>query len=105
MNRESIGIGLMGLGVISGGVVRVLRDRATTLSEQVGCPLVLRKVKVLASDLDRPQAREMDSHLFTTDDDEFFTEPGIDIVIEAIGGESPAHEYLQRAISAIQSSA
>ncbi|MFC2022867.1 homoserine dehydrogenase [Chloroflexota bacterium] len=100
MNRESIGIGLMGLGVISGGVARVLRDRAAALSEQVGCPLVLRKVKVLASDLDRPQAREMDSRLFTTDDDEFFTEPGIDIVIEAIGGESPAHEYLQRAISA-----
>ena len=100
MNRESIGIGLMGLGVISGGVARVLRDRAVVLAERVGCPLILRKVKVLAADLDRPQAQEMDSRLFTTDDDEFFAEPGIDIVIEAIGGESPARKYLQRAISA-----
>ena len=54
---------------------------------------------VLAQDLDRPQAQEMDSQLFTTDADEFFSEPGIDIVVEAIGGESPALQYLERAIS------
>ena len=99
MKKQSIGIGLMGLGVVGGGVARVLIDKAEILAEQVGCPLVLRKVKVLAEDLTRPQALEMDSQLFTTDADEFFAEPGIDIVVEAIGGESPALEYLERAIS------
>jgi len=99
MKKQSIGIGLMGLGVIGGGVARVLMDKAGVLAEWVGCPLVLRKVKVLEQDLARPQAREMDSRLFTTDADEFFAEPDIDIVIEAIGGESPAYEYLERAIS------
>ena len=99
MKRQSIGIGLMGLGVIGGQVARVLTDKAEDLAEKVGCPLVLRKVKVLPQDLSRPQARQMPSQLFTTDEDEFFQEPGIDIVVEAIGGESPALEYLQRAIS------
>ncbi len=99
MKKQSIGVGLMGLGVVGGQVARVLADKAEVLAEQVGCPLVLRKVKVLAEDLARPQAKEMNSQLFTTDADEFFTEPGIDIVVEAIGGESPALEYLQRAIS------
>jgi homoserine dehydrogenase len=99
MKKQSIGIGLMGLGVVGGGVARVLQDKAEILAEQVGCPLVLRKVKVLAQDLARPQALEMDSQLFTTDADEFFAEPEIDIVVEAIGGESPALEYLERAIS------
>ncbi|GAH37427.1 unnamed protein product, partial [marine sediment metagenome] len=31
--------------------------------------------------------------------DEFFTEPEIDIVVEVIGGESPALQYLKRALS------
>ena len=99
MKKQSIGIGLMGLGVVAGEVARVLMSKTEVLAEQVGCPLVLRKVKVLAEDLVSPQALEMDSQLFTTDADEFFTEPGIDIVVEAIGGERPAVEYLERAIS------
>jgi homoserine dehydrogenase len=99
VKKKSIGIGLMGLGVVGGGVARVLTQKGKVLAEQVGCPLVLRKVKVLESDLARPQAREMELKLFTTDADEFFAEPDIDIVIEAIGGEEPALDYLQRAIT------
>ncbi len=99
MKRESIGIGLMGLGIVGGQVAKVLMDKSDVLAEQVGCPLTLRKVKALPQDLARPQAREMPAQLFTTDADEFFADPEIDIVVEAIGGEDPALEYLKRAIS------
>ncbi len=99
MKKQSIGVGLMGLGVVAGAVARVLLDKAKVLAEQVDCPIVLRKVKVLEQDLTRPQALEMDSQLFTTDEDEFFAEPEIDIIVEAIGNENPALEYLKRAIS------
>ncbi len=97
--KNSIGIGLLGLGVVSGQVVKVLTDKAGELAEKVGCPLVLRKIKVLPQDLKRPQAKKMPAKLFTTDDDEFFNEPDIDIIIEAIGGEHPAFDYLKRALS------
>ena len=99
MKKQSIGVGLMGLGVIGGQVARVLADKAEVLAEQVGCPLALRKVKVLAQDLAKPQAMEMRPQLFTTDADEFFAEPEIDIVVEVIGGENPALQYLKRALS------
>jgi homoserine dehydrogenase len=99
MNKQSIGIGLMGLGVVGGQVARVLIDKAEDLAEQLGCPLVLRKVKVLEQDLARPQVKEIGAQFFTTDADEFFAHPEIDIVVEAIGGESPAFEYLARAIA------
>ncbi len=99
MKKQSIGIGLIGLGVIGGQVARVLIDKAEVLAEQVGCPIVLRKIKVLEQDLTRPLAMEMDPQLFTTDADEFFANLEIDIVVEAIGGESPALQYLERAIS------
>ncbi|MDD5509796.1 MAG: homoserine dehydrogenase [Dehalococcoidales bacterium] len=98
MERDCVGVGILGLGVIAGQVARVLRDKSEILAGRVGCPLVLRKVKVLPDDLSRPQVKEMGAHLFTTDDEEFFTSPGIDIVVEAIGGEHPALEYLTRAL-------
>ena len=100
VKKESIGLGLMGLGVVGGEVARVLADKADVLAEQVGCPIVLRRVKVLESDLARPQAKEMGLQLFTTDADEFFAQPGVDIVVEAIGGENPATDFLKRAICA-----
>jgi homoserine dehydrogenase len=99
MKGRSIGIGLMGLGVIAGQVARVLTEKADALAEKVGCPIVLRKIKVLPQDMSRPQAKQMPAGLFTTEEDEFFQEPGIDIVVEAIGGESPALDYLKRALS------
>ncbi len=98
MNKKDIGIGLMGLGVIAGQVARVLMDRTEELAKKVGSPLVLRKIKVLPQDLSRAQVKKMPARLFTTDDDEFFREPGIDIVVEAIGGETPAFDYIKRAL-------
>ena len=99
MKKQSIGVGLMGLGVVAGAVARVLLDKAKILAEQVDCPIVLRKVKVMEQDLTRPQAIEMGPQLFTTDADEFFADSGIDIVVEAMGGENPALEYITRALS------
>ncbi len=98
MNKKDIGIGLMGLGVIAGQVARVLTDRTEELAKKVGSPLILRKIKVLPQDLSRSQAKKMPARLFTTDEDEFFREPGIDIVVEAIGGEYPAFDYIKRAL-------
>ena len=100
MEKKTIGIGLMGLGVISGQVARVLRDKAAVLADYAGCALEIRKIKVLPQDLKRPLVKEFDPGLFTTDEDEFFNTPGIDIIVEAIGGEHPAFEYHQKAINA-----
>jgi homoserine dehydrogenase len=99
MEKRSIGIGLMGLGVVGGQVASILVERSEELAEKVGCPLVLRRVKVLPQDLSRPQAKKMPAGLFTTDEEAFFAEPGLDIIVEAIGGESPALDYLRRAIA------
>jgi homoserine dehydrogenase len=99
MEKNTIGVGLLGLGVISGQVAKVLRDKADILAAQIGCPLELKRIKVLPQDLKRPLATEFDPILFTLDEDDFFSTPGIDIVVEAIGGEHPAFEYHQKALS------
>ena len=99
MTKQSIGIGLLGLGIIAGQVAKVLLEKADLLAEQVGCPVILRKIKVLPAHLGKNPARRLPPELLTTDEDQFFADPSIDIVVEAIGGENPALEYLQRAIS------
>jgi len=100
MEKQAIGIGLMGLGVIGGQVAKVLRQKAEQLAQQVGQPVILHRVKVLEQDLLRPQAKQMEPSLLTTDEDDFFATPGMDIIIEAIGGEQPAFKYLSKALSA-----
>ncbi len=99
MTKQSIGVGLLGLGIIAGQVAKVLLEKADLLAEQVGCPVILRKIKVLPVDLEKEPARQLPPELLTTDEDQFFADPAIDIVVEAIGGENPALEYLKRAIS------
>jgi homoserine dehydrogenase len=100
MKQKSVGVGVLGLGVIAGQVARLLHEQEAAFSGKLGGPLMLRKIKVLPQDLERPLAKQLPAGLFTTDDDEFFATPGLDIVVEAIGGEHPALEYHQRALKA-----
>ena len=99
MSEGSIGVGLIGLGVIGGQVARVLRDKAEVLGQQVGLRLNLTKFKLLEADLAKASEMGIDPQLITLEADEFFADPEIDIVVEVIGGESPALEYLRRALS------
>ena len=98
---KSIGIGLLGLGTVAGQVVEVLRDeaKARIMAEYIGAPVVLKKIKIIDADLERPLAKTLQAGLLTTDEDEFFGTPDIDIVVEAIGGEKPAFDYLKRALT------
>ncbi len=97
--KKSIGIGLTGLGVVGRQVVSTLLEKADLLSEQVGCPLVLRQLKLIEPDMAQARKMGIDPKLITTDDDQFLANPEIDIVVETIGGEEPALSYLERALA------
>jgi homoserine dehydrogenase len=90
--RKSIGIGLMGLGVVGSGVARALIEKKSVLAAEVGCPLTLRRVLVRDPGKARPVALEGD--ILTTDPKEILSDPEIDIVVELMGGEHPALEYV-----------
>jgi len=97
-SRRRVKIGLMGLGVVGGGVARVLTDKADILSQQIGCPLFLGRV--LEKDRAKGRALSLDPALVTADAESFLAEPDVDIVIELLGGESPAYEYMKRSLQA-----
>ncbi len=98
MNNKKIGIGLMGLGVIGSGVAKALRDKAITLQERAAVPVVLKKV--LEIDTAKHGILGLDKALFTTDYESIINDPDIAIVIELIGGEYPAYEFVSRALRA-----
>jgi len=99
MKDKNVGIGIIGLGVIAGRVVKVLTEKQKEIREKAGCGITIRRIKVLEEDLKRPMVKELDKKLLTTSDDKFFNTEGMDIVFEAIGGENPAFDYLKKALS------
>lgn len=96
--RENVGIGLMGLGVIGSGVVSVLTTKSDKLYIESGRPLVLKKV--LEKDTSKHGSMGLGKELFTADFEEFLNGPEIEIVIELIGGEYPAFDFIKRCIMA-----
>jgi homoserine dehydrogenase len=95
--KKDIGIGLLGLGTVGGGVAEVLATRADSLAEQAGLPLILKKV--LERDVSKRYPPELGPNLLSTHPEEVLSHPEVDIVIELIGGEHPATEYIERAIA------
>ena len=94
--RESISIGLMGLGVIGSGVAKALEERSEAIANQVGCPLRLRRI--LEKDLAKTRASGMNPDLFTQDAAQVIGDPEIDIVIEVLGGDRPAYDFIKEAL-------
>ena len=93
--RPAVGIVLLGLGVVGTGVASALLDRSDAYSRRIGVPLELRKI--LVRDSKKERGIELPRGLLTTDANEALGAEA-DIVVEVMGGEKPAREYIQRAV-------
>ena len=95
--QANIGIGLMGLGIIGSGMAKVLMEKPDALAREAGGRLVLRKV--LEQDLTKHGSMGIERDLFTTQFAELVSHPEVDIIVELIGGEHPAFEYIREALT------
>ena len=86
----------MGLGVVGGGVARILNQKAESLTQQVGCPLVIKRI--LVRDPAKKRSLQVDPELLTTNAKDIIADPDIDVVVEVIGGESPALEFIRESL-------
>jgi len=94
--RSQVNIVLLGLGVVGSGVARALIEKAESYSQRVGLPLALRRV--LVRDIARERGLTLDQSLLTADPREAL-ETDCDIVVEVMGGESPAYDYIKQSLS------
>ena len=97
-SRATINIGLMGMGTVGGGVATAIVESADAIKRKTGRAVSLRKA--LVRDANRARTPEPPPGLLTTNPEDILADPEIDIVVEMMGGDSPAGEYLERALSA-----
>lgn len=93
-----INVGLLGLGVVGGGVAAALLERPEAISAQAGRPVNLKKA--LVRNAAKPRDVALPDNLLTTNPEEILADPDIRLVVEVIGGVSPAAQYLKDALSA-----
>ena len=85
------------MGVVGGGVASVLGDKSALLAKLAGAPLKLQGA--LVRDLSRQRAAILPDGALTTNADDILDNPDVDIVVEVIGGEQPALDYILKSIS------
>lgn len=95
-DNQSTGIGLFGLGVVGSAVAKAIVDRHRP--EDPSVPLAVEAVVV--RDIERKRAVELDSSLVSTDPESVIANPNIGIVVELMGGENPAFDYISRSLEA-----
>jgi homoserine dehydrogenase len=94
---RSIPVGLLGLGNVGSGVVKLLEDNADAIRQRLGGASVqLRRIAV--REQEKPRLVDVDPKLLTTEARSVLQDDEIQIVIELIGGESPAKQYVLEAI-------
>jgi homoserine dehydrogenase len=96
--KPDIQIGLLGLGVVGGGVYRILQEKSETYARRVGRSLGIKKV--LVRHPEKTREATVDPGRLTTDPEAVLNDPEIAIIIEVMGGESPAYDYLRAALKA-----
>lgn len=89
-------IGLLGLGTVGGGTINVLRRNADEITRRAGRAIHIGIAA--ARDVKRPRICDTTGMRLTTDPWEIVNDPEIQIVVELIGGESPAKELVLKAL-------
>ena len=94
---EPVKIGLLGLGTVGGGTVTVLTRNAAEIARRAGREIKIARAAAMQYNPEIPgldQIGQIGNDAFAVVDD-----PEIDIVIELIGGYSPARELVLKAIA------
>ena len=93
----AVQVALLGAGTVGGGVGRILAEKGAAYADLLGCPLVL--AGALVRDALKPRP-DLAASLTTTDAARLLDDPAIDIVVELMGVEQPALDYISRALTA-----
>ena len=93
---KEIQVGLIGLGTVGCGLVKVLEDNSEMLKERLGVPLRLKRVVDI--DLESPRPVSLPRKILSTQVEDILADEEIRIVVELIGGMEPAKTFLLEAM-------
>ena len=96
MRKDVVKLGLIGLGTVGSGVVKIIQNNGDLLERKVGTKLEV--AKVMVRDINKPRRVELPQGVITTNIKDIIDNPEIDIVVELMGGLTPAGEYVLEAM-------
>lgn len=81
---KPVKIGLLGLGTVGTGVVKIIEGHQEDLQRQVGCPITIERV--LVKHIEKDRGVQVDPAIMTTNPQDVLENPEIDVVVEVMGG-------------------
>lgn len=96
---ERIGVGLIGMGTVGGGVVRLLTEAKDRIARRAGRELEIRRISVRDVAKPRDAGMQWSENWLTSNVDEVLDDPSIGIVVEVAGGIEPARSWILKALS------
>lgn len=93
---KPVKIGLLGLGTVGTGVVRIVEGHQEDLSSQVGSPIVIERIAV--KHLEKYRSVSVDQSKLTEDPWEVIRDPEIDVIVEVMGGIDQTKTYILEAL-------
>ncbi|RAP77878.1 homoserine dehydrogenase [Paenibacillus montanisoli] len=94
---KPIKVGLLGLGTVGTGVVRIVEGHQSDLESQVGSPIVIEKV--LVQNKSKTRSISIAPDKLTEDVWEIIYNPDIDVIVEVMGGIELTKNYILEALS------
>src|SRR5215831_17714897 len=95
MSAKTVGVCLLGCGIVGGGVERILREQRALLRQRTGIDLDLRHVVVKDRNEYPPNHAELP---MSTDANAAIDDAKSEIIIELIGGTGIAGTFIERAL-------
>ena len=93
---KTISIGLLGLGTVGSGVVKIIERNQDKLIHQIGCPVRIKKI--LVKNLNKDRDVEVPEGKLTLNPADVLNDPEIDVIIEVMGGIDETRGYLLEAL-------
>lgn len=94
---KPVKVGLLGLGTVGTGVVRIVEGHQEDLQSQVGSPIVIEKV--LVQDKSKSRSLAFDADKLTEDPWDIIHNPDIDVIVEVMGGIESTKGYILEALA------
>ena len=91
-------VGVLGCGTVGASLVALVERQNATIHARTGLSLEISRIAV--RDLSRSRPINIENAVFTSDAMAVATDPSIDVIVEVMGGISPARELLLAALAA-----
>ena len=92
---KTVKLGLIGFGNVGQGVFNIVKANQHMISDRIGQTVEIKTICVRSVDKYRDLVQGIP---LTANVDDILTDPEIDIVVEVIGGEFPAYDYILKAL-------